>query len=89
MSVPFASSTVITPSFPTFSNASVISEPIASSLFAEIEATCLILSEELPTVTALLFNSPTIASTALSTPLFKSIGFAPAVTFFKPSFTIA
>ena len=58
-------------------------------MFAEIEAICLIFSDELPTVSAFLFNSPTIASTALSTPLFKSIGFAPAVTFFKPSLTIA
>ena len=30
-----------------------------------------------------------MASTALSIPLFKSIGFAPAATFFNPSFTIA
>ena len=38
---------------------------------------------------ACLAKSATIASTALSIPLFKSIGFAPAATFFNPSFTIA
>ena len=40
VSIPFASSTVITPSLPTFSNASAINSPISLSLFAEIEATC-------------------------------------------------
>jgi hypothetical protein len=40
---------VITPSLPTFPNASAINEPMVSSLFAEIEATCLIFSEESPT----------------------------------------
>ena len=87
MSVPLASSTVITPSFPTFSNASVINSPIVSSLLADIEAICFIFSDELPTVLDCLFNSSTTVSTALSTPLFKSIGFAPAVTFLRPSFT--
>ena len=89
VSVPFASSTVITPSLPTLSNASVINSPIASSLLAEIDAICFIFSEELPTVCACLFNSFTTTFTALSTPLFKSIGLAPAVTFFSPSLTIA
>ena len=36
-----------------------------------------------------MVKSATIAVTALSIPLFKSIGFAPAATFFNPSFTIA
>jgi hypothetical protein len=40
---------VITPSLPTFPKASAIKEPMVSSLFAEIEATCLIFSEESPT----------------------------------------
>ena len=79
---------MITPSLPTFSKACVINSPIAESLFAEIDAICCIFSDEFPTVLADLFNSSTIALTALSTPLFKSIGLAPAVTFFKPSLTI-
>ena len=67
----------------------MINSPIAWSLFAEIEAICFIFSDELPTVSAFLFNSLTTNSTALSTPLFKSIGFAPAATFLRPSLTIA
>ncbi len=47
--MPLASSTVITPSLPTFPNALAIKSPIVSSLLAEIAATCLILSESLPT----------------------------------------
>ena len=44
VSVPFASSTVITPSVFTFFIASAIKDPITLSLFADIEATCSILS---------------------------------------------
>ncbi|MNE35329.1 hypothetical protein D3C80_1290810 [compost metagenome] len=80
---------MITPSFPTFPKAVAINSPITSSLFAEIDATCLILSVFVPTSVACFERSATIASTALSIPLFKSIGFAPAATFFKPSFTIS
>ena len=87
--MPFASSTVITPSFPTLLKAFAIKSPIVSSLLAEIAATCLIISDELPTFLACFSKSLTIASTALSIPRFKSIGFAPAATFFKPSFTMA
>ena len=89
MSVPFASSTVITPSLPTFSNASVIKLPIVESLFAEILATCWIFSDESPTSTDCFSRELTIESTALSIPLFKSSGFAPAATFFSPSLTTA
>ena len=84
-----ASSTVITPSLPTFPKALAINSPITSSLLAEIDAICFIFSESLPTTFACLAKSVTIASTALSIPRFKSIGFAPAATFFKPSFTMA
>ena len=59
------------------------------SLFAEIDATCLIFSEEFPTCFACLFNSLIMVETALSIPLFRSIGFAPEATFFNPSLTIA
>ena len=79
----------MTPSFPTLAKAVAISSPITSSLLAEIEAICFIFSESLPTTFACFAKSATIASTALSIPRFKSIGFAPAATFFKPSFTIA
>ena len=79
----------MTPSLPTFPNASEIKLPINSSLLADIEATCLIMPEELFTFLACLFKFAVIAATALSIPAFKSIGFAPAATFFKPSLTIA
>jgi len=49
----------------------------------------LIFSDESPTATACFVNSITIASTALSMPLFKSRGLAPAATFLSPSLTIA
>jgi hypothetical protein len=55
VSVPLASSTVITPSLPTFPKASAISSPIVSSLLAEMEAICLIFSDELPTFFGLFF----------------------------------
>ena len=54
-----------------------------------MEATCFIISEELPTLVACFSRLLTMASTALSIPRFKSIGFAPAATFLRPSFTIA
>ena len=66
-----------------------INSPIVLSLFAEIAAICFIFSVELPTFLACFSKSITISATALSIPRFKSIGFAPAATFFKPSFTIA
>ena len=58
-------------------------------MLAEIEATCLICSELLPTSLLCLANSSVIEATALSIPLLISIGFAPAATFLSPSFTIA
>jgi hypothetical protein len=60
----------------------VINSPITSSLLAEIEAICLIFRIASYYFAFLLSY---IASTALSIPRFKSIGFAPAATFFKPS----
>jgi hypothetical protein len=81
MSVPFASS-VITPSFP-FGG---VNSPMISSLLAEIEAICLILSESdqlllLSWVSNNSFNNFVNSS-------FKSIGLAPAATF-QTFFTIA
>ena len=71
MSVPLASSTVITPSFPTFSKDSVIKLPMFSSLLAEILATCLIFSDELPTSTDCFSRLATMDATDLSIPFFK------------------
>jgi hypothetical protein len=47
---------VITPSFPTFAKAVAINSPITSSLLAEIEAICLILSESVPTTLIVLLS---------------------------------
>ena len=63
--------------------------PTVESLLAEILATCCIFSDELPTCFDCLLSSSVIQETALSIPLFKSIGFAPEATFFNPSLTIA
>src|SRR5213593_2708797 len=88
VSRPFASSTVITPSLPTFSIASAMSLPISESLFAEIVPTWAISLR--PAVgTEIFFNSSTTVSTALSMPRFSAIGFDPAVTDFSPSRKIA
>ncbi len=84
VSRPLASSTVMTPSLPTFSIASAISLPISASLLAEMVPTWAI--SFLPAVgTDRRFSSATIASTAASMPRLSSIGLAPAVTFFRPS----
>jgi hypothetical protein len=82
------SSTVITPSLPTLSIASAMILPIDSSLFALIEPTWPI---SLLVVVGLLafFSSSVRASTALSMPRFRSIGFRPAATYLKPSRTMA
>src|SRR6266851_8828417 len=88
VSRPFASSTVMTPSLPTFSIASAISLPISLSLLAEIVPTWAISFR--PAVgTDIFFNSSTTVSTARSIPRFSDIGFTPAVTDFRPSRKIA
>ena len=83
MSSVFASSTVMTPSLPTFSIASAMIRPMVSSWFAEIVPTWAIIGP----VTGLdcAFSDATMASTALSMPRLIAIGLAPAVTFFAPS----
>ena len=82
------SSTVITPSLPTFSIASAMISPIASSPFAEMAPTCAI-----AVVSFVGFDSPrspsTVLTTALSMPRLRSIGFIPAATAFRPSRIIA
>src|SRR5438477_6916969 len=88
VSRPFASSTVITPSLPTFSIASAILSPSSLSPLAEIVPTCAISFR--PLVGAeIRFSSSTTSSTALSMPRFSDIGLAPAVTDFRPSRKIA
>ena len=82
------SSTVMTPSVPTFSSDSAIIEPISSSA-AEMAATLAICAGSVLT----LFESFLMDSTAVSTadwmPFFRVIGFAPAATLRRPSRTIA
>ena len=81
------SSTVMTPSLPTFSIASEISLPMVGSA-AEFAATfsmdCLPL-----TGTLRFFRLSTAALVAASMPLRSTIGFAPAARFFRPSRMIA
>src|SRR6266545_1242953 len=81
------SSTVMTPSLPTFSNASAIVSPMARSP-AEIVATWAISS--LPSTSrACLPRCSTAAATPFSMPRLRPIGFAPAATFLIPSRTMA
>src|SRR5580704_1068946 len=84
----FASSTVITPSLPTFCIASAIILPIEVSPFDEIVPTCATSAESFT-----FFEDFSIAftasATAISTPRLRSIGFMPAATYFAPSRTIA
>src|SRR5450631_87187 len=84
----FASSTVMTPSLPTFFMASERNLPISESPLAEMVPTCAISSFEV-TFLEFLTRSATTASTARSIPRFRSIGFMPAATALAPSRTIA
>src|SRR5262245_8796260 len=84
----FASSTVITPSLPTFFIASARKRPISLSPFAEMVPTWAISSLEV-TFLEFFLRSSTTASTARSTPRLRSIGFMPAATALAPSLTIA
>ena len=83
VSIDFASSTVIIPSWPTFSTALAIKPPISESLLAEIEATCSITSPDTTGLDA-DFNSETTVSIALSNPLLRFTGDIPADTFLNP-----
>src|ERR1700712_1121948 len=88
VSAVFASSTVITPSLPTFCMAWAIISPISLSPLAEIVPTWAISSEE-ATLRARPSMSFTAAAVARSMPRFRSIGFMPAATYLAPSRTIA
>src|SRR6266436_4861886 len=83
-----ASSTVITPSLPTFFIASARKRPISTSPLAEIVPTWAISSFEVTFLDRFLMSATT-ASTARSTPRLRSIGFMPAATALAPSRTIA
>src|SRR5713101_8130124 len=84
----FASSTVITPSFPTLLIASAMSSPMVESLLAEMVPTCAISFCSLVGLESAL-SSFTIASTALSTPRLSVIGSWPATTILRPSVKMA
>src|ERR1051326_8723842 len=88
VSRPLASSTVITPSLPTFSMASAMIEPIVGSLFAEIVPTCAISFGSFVDLD-ISFNSSTIDATAFSMPRRSVIGSCPAATILQPSLKIA
>src|SRR5262245_53918575 len=83
----FASSTVMTPSLPTFFIASARKRPISASPLAEIVPTWAISSFEV-TFSEFFLRSSTMASTARSMPRLRSIGFIPAATDLAPSLTI-
>src|SRR4051812_22375402 len=79
-----ASSTVMTPSLPTFFMASARNLPISASPLEEMVPTWAISSFEV-TFLEFLTRSATTASTARSIPRFRSIGFMPAATDLAPS----
>src|ERR1700756_2881719 len=83
-----ASSTVITPSLPTFCIASAIILPTLLSPFAASVPTWATSADE-PTFLARFSMSLTTALTAMSMPRLRSIGFIPAATDLAPSLTIA
>src|SRR5258707_9758298 len=83
-----ASSTVMTPSLPTFFMASARNLPISVSPLEEMVPTWAISSFEV-TFLEFLWRSATTASTARSMPRLRSIGFMPAATDLEPSRTIA
>ena len=82
------SSTVMTPSLPTFAMASAMMVPMLSSELAEMVPTwamALLSSQGLDRV----FRFSTAAATAFSMPRLRSIGFMPAATAFRPSRSMA
>ena len=78
----------MTPSLPTFFMASASIRPISVSPLAEMVPTCAI-SSLVDTFFERFWMSLTTASTAMSTPRFRSIGFIPAATALTPSRTMA
>ena len=82
------SSTLTTPSLPTFSMASAMTSPIARSR-AEMVATRAMSSLPEISLRLALMISHRPRSTAASMPRLRPIGLAPAATFLRPSRTIA
>ena len=78
------SSTVMTPSLPTFSVASAIILPISESKFEATVATCSV-SVLVVTLVLILWSCSTMSATALSIPRFISMGLTPATTALRPS----
>src|SRR6267378_751913 len=83
VSIVLDSSTVMTPSLPTFFMASAMMPPICLSLLAEMVPTWAIMSP-LTSLWSFLISS-TATSTALSMPRLRAVGLAPAATVFTPS----
>ena len=83
----FASSTVMTPSLPTFFMASAIILPTVLSPLAEIVPIWAISSEDC-TFFGSALDVLDDGRRRKSTPRFKSIGFMPAATSLRPSFMI-
>src|SRR5271155_1636788 len=81
------SSTVITPSLPTFFMASAMMPPICLSLLAEMVPTWAIMSP-FTSLWSFLISS-TATSTDFSMPRLRAMGLAPAATVFTPSRKIA
>src|SRR5437867_1965760 len=87
VSIVLDSSTVMTPSLPTFFMASAMMLPTCLSVLALMVPTCAIMSPF--TSRESLLISPTATSTALSMPRLRAIGLAPAATVRTPSLKIA
>src|SRR5213594_1733751 len=87
VSIVLDSSTVMTPSLPTFFMASAMMLPTCLSVLALMVPTCAIMSPF--TSRESLLISPTATSTALSMPRLRAIGLAPAATVRSPSRKIA
>src|SRR5436309_2001263 len=88
VSRPFASSTVITPSFPTLLIASAMISPMVGSLLAEMVPTWAISFCSLVGLESDLSSSTSFV-TALSMPRLSVIGSWPATTILRPSVKIA
>src|SRR4029077_659454 len=87
VSAVLASSTVMTPSLPTFFMASEIILPIVLSPLAAVGPIFAVSSHDW-TFLARFLMSFTTALTAMSVPRLRSIGFMPAATSLRPSFMI-
>jgi hypothetical protein len=79
-----ASSTVTTPSLPTFSSASATISPIEGSLCAATVAICAFSLREV-TARDIPLSALTATARPRSIPLFRSMALAPAVTLRSPS----